>query len=304
MTATRVHQHIEAPRASIFRLLLDPAAIAKWRVPDGMTAHIHAFDAREGGAIRVSLTYDVPTGTGKSTAHTDTYHGRFVEIVPNEKVVELSEFETNDPTMRGEMRSTITLTDAADGGTDVVGVHENLPSGLNAGDNETGWRMALAKLAALAENPSLGSGRVERLWVKRAHRGAMDPRETIELVAGRGVAGSADQGGRRQITLLERETWERMMRELGSDAGPETRRANVLVSGIDLRASRGRVLRLGGTLVRVAGEVKPCERMEEAVAGLRALMYPDWRGGAFAQVLEGGLVTVGDSVTWDSSAQR
>jgi MOSC domain-containing protein YiiM/uncharacterized protein YndB with AHSA1/START domain len=303
MSATRVHQHIEVPRASIFRLLLDPAAISKWRVPDGMTAHIHVFEAREGGAIRVSLTYDVPTGTGKTTAHTDTYHGRFVEIVPNEKVVETNEFETSDPAMQGEMISTITLTDAADGGTDVVGVHENLPPGLNASDNETGWRMALSKLAALAENPSIDSGRVERLWVKRAHRGAMDPRETIELVAGRGVAGSANQGGRRQVTLLERETWERLMQELGSDVGPETRRANVLVSGIDLRASRGRILRIGRTLVRVAGEVKPCERMEEAVPGLRALMYPDWRGGAFAVVLEGGAVRVGDPVRWEDPAQ-
>jgi uncharacterized protein YndB with AHSA1/START domain len=150
MSATRVHQHIEVPRASIFRLLLDPAAISKWRVPDGMTAHIHVFEAREGGAIRVSLTYDVPTGTGKTTAHTDTYHGRFVEIVPNEKVVETNEFETSDPAMQGEMVSTITLTDAAGGGTDVVGLHEHLPAGLSLEDNETGWRMALAKLAALA----------------------------------------------------------------------------------------------------------------------------------------------------------
>jgi MOSC domain-containing protein YiiM len=144
-----------------------------------------------------------------------------------------------------------------------------------------------------------GPGRVERLWVKRAHRGAMDARDSIELVAGRGVEGSADRGGRRQVTILEREVWESLMRELGSDAGPETRRANVLVSGIDLRASRGRVLRLGGTRIRIAGEVKPCERMEEAVPGLRALMYPQWRGGAFGQVLEGGLVTVGDAVAWD-----
>jgi MOSC domain-containing protein YiiM/uncharacterized protein YndB with AHSA1/START domain len=303
VSTTRVHQHISAPRESVFRLLLDPAAIAKWRVPDGMTAHVHRYEPRVGGAIRVSLTYDLPTGTGKTTAHTDTYHGRFLEIVPNEKVVEVNEFETSDPMMRGEMRSTITLTDAADGGTDVVGVHENLPRGLSADDNETGWRMALAKLAALAENSSIGSGRVERLWVKRARRGAMDPRETIELVAGRGVAGSANQGGRRQVTLLERETWERMMRELGSDAGPEARRANVLVSGIELRASRGRLLRIGRTLVRVAGEVKPCERMEEAVAGLRAVMYPDWRGGAFAQVLEGGAVRVGDPVSWEEPAQ-
>jgi MOSC domain-containing protein YiiM len=146
-----------------------------------------------------------------------------------------------------------------------------------------------------------GPGRVERLWVKRAHRGAMDARDSIELVAGRGVEESADRGGRRQVTLLEREVWDALVRELGSDAGPETRRANVLVSGIDLRASRGRVLRLGVARIRIAGEVKPCERMEEAVAGLRALMYPDWRGGAFGQILDGGVVAVGDVVAWEEA---
>ena len=149
-----------------------------------------------------------------------------------------------------------------------------------------------------------GPGRVERLWVKRAHRGAMDARESIELVAGRGVEGSADRGGRRQVTILEREVWDSLMRELGSDAGPETRRANVLVSGIDLRASRGRVLRLGGTRVRIAGEVKPCERMEEAVKGLRALMYPEWKGGAFGQIVEGGTLSVGDVAEWEDTARR
>jgi MOSC domain-containing protein YiiM len=147
-----------------------------------------------------------------------------------------------------------------------------------------------------------GPGCIERLWIKRAHRGAMDARERIELVAGRGVQGSADQGGRRQLTLLEREVWDALMRDLGSDATPDVRRANVLVSGIDLRASRGRVLRLGAARVRVAGEVKPCERMEEAVAGLRALMYPEWRGGAFAEILDGGTIAVGDSVAWEDVA--
>jgi MOSC domain-containing protein YiiM len=146
-----------------------------------------------------------------------------------------------------------------------------------------------------------GPGRVERRWVKRAHRGAMDARDSITLVAGRGVDGSADRGGRRQVTILEREVWESLMRELGSDAGPETRRANVLVSGIDLRASRGRVLRLGGTKIRIGGEVKPCERMEEAVAGLRALMYPEWKGGAFGEIVGGGTVSVGDAVEWEDS---
>ena len=150
-------RRIAAPRETVYRLLIDPAAIVRWRVPDGMTAHVHTFEAREGGTLRVSLTYDAPTGTGKTAAHTDTYHGRFVRIVPNEMVVELDEFETGDPALRGEMISTITLADSPGGGTDVVGTHEHLPSGLSAADNETGWRMALEKLAALAESaPSSG----------------------------------------------------------------------------------------------------------------------------------------------------
>ena len=150
--STRVSRRIAAPRSAVYRLLIDPAAIVTWRVPDGMTAHVHTFEAQEGGAVRVSLTYDAPTGTGKSAAHTDTYHGRFLRLVPNEMVVEEDEFETNDPGLRGKMVSTITLADAPDGGTDVVGVHEQLPSALSVEDNETGWRMALAKLAALAES--------------------------------------------------------------------------------------------------------------------------------------------------------
>ena len=155
MRSTRVHRHIKAPRAAVYRLLVDPAAIVQWKVPDGMTAHIHSFDARQGGEIRVSLTYVMSTDIGKTNEHTDTYHGRFVQLVPNEKVVEVDEFETTDPALRGEMVSTITLTDAADGGTDVVGLHEHLPPGVAIADNETGWRMALAKLAALAEGTAM-----------------------------------------------------------------------------------------------------------------------------------------------------
>src|SRR5215218_380304 len=150
MSSTRIHGHVSAPRATVFRALIDADAVATWRVPTGMTSHVHAFDPREGGACRISLTYDTPTGTGKTTAHTDTYHGRFVKLVPNEQVVEVVEFETADPALRGEMTITIALA-AADGGTDVLAVHDRLPPGLSAADNEAGWREALAQLAALVE---------------------------------------------------------------------------------------------------------------------------------------------------------
>jgi uncharacterized protein YndB with AHSA1/START domain len=150
MSATRISRHVNAPRASVYRALLDPRAVATWMVPTGMTSRVHAFDAREGGSFRISLTYDAPTGTGKTTAHTDTYHGRFVKLVPNEQVVEVFEFETADPELRGEMTMTTTLTDA-DGGTDVLVVHEGVPDKVPPADNETGTRMALAKLAKLTE---------------------------------------------------------------------------------------------------------------------------------------------------------
>ena len=151
MSATRSTCHVDAPRAAVYRALLDPHAIARWRAPDGMTCRVHELDPREGGSLRVSLTYVESTGAGKTTSHTDTYRGRFVKLVPDEQVVEVDEFETTDPALRGEMTSTITLLDAVGGGTTVVAVHEGLPSGVSAADNETGWRMALAKLAALVE---------------------------------------------------------------------------------------------------------------------------------------------------------
>jgi MOSC domain-containing protein YiiM len=143
------------------------------------------------------------------------------------------------------------------------------------------------------------TGRLEAIWLKRMRLGPMDPVPSAQLVAGRGLAGNANQGGRRQVTIIEREVWEAMMRELGDvPAPPTTRRANLMVTGVALARMRGRTLRVGGCHLRVLGETKPCERMEEAVPGLRAVMYPDWRGGAFAEVLEDGTISVGDPVEW------
>jgi uncharacterized protein YndB with AHSA1/START domain len=145
---TSVSQHIDAPRAAVYQALTDPYAIAKWRVPDGMRSEVHEFEAREGGRFRVSLTYSSPDSTGKSSAHTDTYHGRFARLVPGELVVEELEFETGDPALATPMTMTTTLTDAG-GGTDVTILHEGIPDAIPRADNETGTRMALAALARL-----------------------------------------------------------------------------------------------------------------------------------------------------------
>jgi uncharacterized protein YndB with AHSA1/START domain len=146
----QVRGHVGAPRAAVYRALLDADAIAQWRVPDGMSAQVHEFDPREGGAFRVSLTYAAPDAGGKTTAHTDTYRGRFAALVPDAQVVEIIEFDTDDPALGGEMRMTTTLTDAA-GGTDVQIRHDGIPDAVAAADNEAGTRMALANLARFVE---------------------------------------------------------------------------------------------------------------------------------------------------------
>ncbi|MFB8280586.1 SRPBCC family protein [Nocardia colli] len=154
MTTTRIRWHVRAPRSTVYRLLLDADAVRRWMVPTGMTSEVHEFDAREGGAFRISLTYDEPTDTGKTSAQTDTFHGHFARLVPDQQVVQIVEFETDDPAVRGEQTITYTLIDA-DGGTDVDAVHENLPAGVAPEDNDLGWRISLSKLAALAEGGTI-----------------------------------------------------------------------------------------------------------------------------------------------------
>ncbi|SPM29180.1 SRPBCC domain-containing protein [Mycobacterium terramassiliense] len=153
MTQTRVARRIRASPAAVYRALVDADAVAAWRVPDGMSAVVHEFDARAGGRFRVSLTYESADRLGKTAAATDTYHGRFVELVPDERVVEELEFETADPAFAGAMRVTTTLA-GADGGTDVAMLHQGVPPGVSPQDNELGTRMALDKLAALVESRS------------------------------------------------------------------------------------------------------------------------------------------------------
>ena len=148
MYSTTVCHVVAGDRATVYAALLDPAAVARWRVPDGMTGEVHELDARLGGRIRMSLTYDDPAVAGKSDGATDTYAGRFVEIVTGERVVEEVAFESADPGLRGTITMTTTLRDLPDG-TEVEIAMDGVPDGVPPEQNELGTRMALDKLARL-----------------------------------------------------------------------------------------------------------------------------------------------------------
>ena len=139
-------------------------------------------------------------------------------------------------------------------------------------------------------------GRLEAIWVKRARRGVMDAVAEAKLLVGHGVEGSPRHGSRRQVTVIEREAWDEVMTEMGADLDPSARRANLMVSGVSLRETRGGLLIVGECAIEIRGETRPCERMDEALLGLREALGPDWRGGVFGGVIVGGSVRVGDPV--------
>ena len=143
------------------------------------------------------------------------------------------------------------------------------------------------------------AGRVEAIWIKRAHRVPMKEVTEAVLVPGKGIEGDVNTSRRRQVTIIEREMWESFMTQLGADASPAGRRANFMVSGVKLENTRGKILRLGGVRVQIGGETTPCERMDEYLPGLRAAMRPHWGGGVFGQVLDDGIVTIGDVVEFE-----
>jgi uncharacterized protein YndB with AHSA1/START domain len=147
---TRISRSIRAPRALVYRALLDAGAVQQWMVPDGMTSDVQLFEPREGGRFRISLTYDAPTTAGKTTAQTDSFHGRFFELVSDTKVVQVVEFDSDDPAVLGEMTITYELSDHSDG-TFLAARHENVPPGVDPADNALGWTIAIGKLADLVE---------------------------------------------------------------------------------------------------------------------------------------------------------
>jgi len=143
------------------------------------------------------------------------------------------------------------------------------------------------------------TGKLERIWLKRAKGGPMDAVNSALLEVNGGLRGNANRGGKRQVTIISQERWAELMDALEANLSPGARRANLMVSGLNLENSRGRVLRVGATRLRINGETRPCEQMEAAHAGLQELMKERWGGGAFAEVVDGGEIHAGDVVGWE-----
>src|SRR4051812_33061112 len=118
-------------------------------------------------------------------------------------------------------------------------------------------------------------GEIVAIWIKPAKRLPMRRVDAAELVVGRGIAGNANQGGRRQVTIIDEESWRQATEELGMDVDPSARRANIMIRGLDLEGTSGRKLVIGGCVIDIGGENPPCRQMKEMQKALK----PHWRAG-------------------------
>jgi MOSC domain-containing protein YiiM len=155
---------------------------------------------------------------------------------------------------------------------------------------------------ALIRREETFMGKLEAIWLKRARRGPMDPVDEAVAVEGQGLEGGADFGSQRQVTLIEREVFDRLRSELDESVEPVMRRANLMVSGIRLEGTSGRTLTVGDLRIRVRGETRPCGRMDEACTGLMDALDPHWGGGAHGSLLNDATIAVGDEVRWEAEA--
>jgi uncharacterized protein YndB with AHSA1/START domain len=143
---------IHASPKTIYAALLDPEAVKTWRPPSGMKAEIYEFKPRTNGSFRMAFIYKNPDKDtkAKTTEEADIFHGTFLELVPNEKVVEIVQFESTDPDYDRPMTITTTLRPAVDG-TLVTITCENVPPAIKKEDHEVGMSSTLENLARYTE---------------------------------------------------------------------------------------------------------------------------------------------------------
>jgi uncharacterized protein YndB with AHSA1/START domain len=141
---------IHATPEVIYAAYVNAEAIAAWRPPQGMQCEIYEFNPTPGGTFRMSYNYKEPGASGKSTEHADIFHGHFAELIPHQRIVEIVEFESEDPAFAGEMKITTTLVPEQHG-TNVNVVCENVPEGITAEDHKKGIQSSLANLARYVE---------------------------------------------------------------------------------------------------------------------------------------------------------
>ncbi|HEX5946590.1 MAG TPA: SRPBCC family protein [Acidimicrobiales bacterium] len=147
-SASRV---IAAPPARVYAAFVDPDALVAWLPPGGMSGRFERFDARPGGSYRMVLTYTDASGApGKATADSDIVEARFVDVVPDERVVQAVDFVSDDPAFAGTMTMTWEVT-AVDDGSRVEFRADDVPDGISAEDHAAGLTSSLANLAAYVE---------------------------------------------------------------------------------------------------------------------------------------------------------
>ncbi|MEX6686819.1 SRPBCC family protein [Danxiaibacter flavus] len=150
--STKNYRDINATPEKLYNAFTDPSALEIWQAPGDMTAKIHHFDLRVGGGYEMSLFYpDKATiHAGKTADKEDRYTARFIELIPNRKIVEAVQFNTTDPDFAGEMMIEITF-EPVEMGTRVTFLFTGIPAGIKPADNEAGTISSLEKLAKYVE---------------------------------------------------------------------------------------------------------------------------------------------------------
>ena len=146
-------------------------------------------------------------------------------------------------------------------------------------------------------------GRLLGIAVRRASRAPMETQDKVDISQQNGLQGDyRGKYGPRQITVLSQEAWQAACQDVQTDLPWTTRRANLLISGIELERTTRQILQIGAVRLAITGETDPCERMDMQHQGLRKTLTPAWRGGVTCFVMAEGEIRVGDEVELLSSA--